>query len=112
MCSIGMLFSPVFSAAFYVLYLLCGLTDMLDGTIARKTNTASTLETKLDMIADFAFVVAALVKLLPVLEIPIWLWIWIIVIGTIKIGNIVSGFVCRRRFVAEHTPMNKITGLR
>lgn len=35
--SIGLLFCPVFSASFYGLYLFCGLTDMVDGTIARKT---------------------------------------------------------------------------
>ena len=40
--SILMLFFPVFSPWFYVMYLLCGLTDMVDGTIARKTNTVST----------------------------------------------------------------------
>ena len=42
-CSILLLFSPAFSAWFYSMYLLCGLTDMVDGTIARKTNTDSNL---------------------------------------------------------------------
>ena len=32
----------VFSLWFYVMYLLCRLTDMVDGTIAGKTNTVST----------------------------------------------------------------------
>ena len=40
--SILMLFFSVFSPWFYVMYLLCGLTDMVDGSIARKTNTVST----------------------------------------------------------------------
>lgn len=35
--SIGLVFCPVFSACFYGVYLFCGLTDMADGTIARKT---------------------------------------------------------------------------
>ena len=35
-CSIGLLFIPVFSPAFYVLYLIAGVSDMVDGTIARK----------------------------------------------------------------------------
>ena len=38
--SILMVFFPPFSARFYTLYLLCGLSDMLDGWVARKTHTA------------------------------------------------------------------------
>ena len=49
LCSILMLFSPAFSVQFYILYLICGLTDMVDGTIARKTNTDSEFGAKLDI---------------------------------------------------------------
>ncbi|MGN0142294.1 MAG: CDP-alcohol phosphatidyltransferase family protein [Roseburia sp.] len=111
LCSILMLFSPALSARFYCMYLFCGLTDMVDGTIARKTNTASKFGARLDSIADFVFVVAALVKLLPVMHIPRWLWLWILVIAIIKIMNVISGLICRKRFMVEHTIMNKITGL-
>ena len=109
--SILMLLFPAFSPWFYVMYLLCGLTDMVDGTIARKTNSVSTFGARLDTAADFIFVSASLVKLLPVMNIPRWLWIWILIIAVIKTANIISGFVCNKRFVSEHTVMNKITGL-
>ncbi len=111
LCSILMLFFPVSSAWFYIIYLLCGLTDMLDGAIARKTNTSSEFGARLDTGADFIFVVVYLVKLLSLMHIPRWLWIWIIVIVIIKIINIISGFICKKRFITEHTIMNKITGL-
>ena len=75
--SILMLFPPAFSAWFYTMYLFCGLTDMVDGTIARKTNTDSKFGARLDSVADFIFVVAALSKLLPAMDIPQWLWIWV-----------------------------------
>ena len=39
LCSILLLFVPTFSPAFYMLYLIAGFTDMIDGTIARKTHT-------------------------------------------------------------------------
>lgn len=110
-CSILLLFSPAFSAWFYSMYLLCGLTDMVDGTIARMTNTASKFGARLDTIADFLFVVAALVKLLPAIHIPRWLWIWILVIAILKMINVISGFLYRKRFVVEHTILNKITGM-
>ncbi len=84
---------------------------MVDGTIARKTNSVSAFGSRLDTIADFIFASAALFKLLPAMNISRWIWIWILIIAVIKITNIISGFVCKKRFVAEHTVMNKITGL-
>ncbi len=39
--SILLAFVPVFSAVFYTVYLTCGLSDMADGMIARKTNNVS-----------------------------------------------------------------------
>lgn len=109
--SIALLFSPAFSPAFYVLYLSAGFTDMIDGTIARKTNTVSDFGSKLDTIADFVFIVASLVKLIPILDILIWIYIWVGVIAIIKIVNIASGFIVQKRLVAVHSVMNKVTGL-
>ena len=111
LCSIAILFCPVFSAAFYSLYIAAGLTDMADGWVARRTNTVSEFGAKLDTIADFVFVVVCIVKLLPILDIPSWLYIWIGVIAFIKIINIVSGYVVQRQFVAVHSVMNKVTGV-
>ena len=51
--SIVLLFCPVFSPVFYMLYLIAGLSDMIDGTIARKTNTVSEFGTRFDTVADF-----------------------------------------------------------
>lgn len=111
LCSIALLFCPTFSVAFYVLYLTAGLSDMIDGWVARKTNTASVFGAKLDTIADIIFVIACLVKLLPVMEIPVWLYIWIGIIAFIKAINVVSGFVVQKQFVAVHSVMNKVTGV-
>lgn len=111
LCSIVMLFFPAFSPWFYVLYLICGITDMIDGTVARKTDSVSEFGSKLDTAADFIFVVACSIKLLPAIDIPAWLLIWIVLIAVIKIINVVSGFICCMRFVAVHTVMNKVTGL-
>ena len=78
--------------------------------MARKTHTATAFGAKLDTAADILFAAVCLVKLLPVLNIPLWMFIWIGLIALIKIINIVSGFVIRKRFVSVHTPMNKATG--
>lgn len=111
LCSIAILFCPVFSVAFYSLYITAGLTDMIDGWVARKTNTISEFGAKLDTVADFVFVVVCLVTLLPIMDIPTWLYVWIGVIALVKIINIVSGYIIQKEFVAIHSLMNKVTGL-
>ena len=90
--SIVLLFCPVFSPAFSALYIAAGLSDMLDGFVARKTDTVSKLGARLDTMADFVFVVVCLIKLLPILSIPVWLYDWIGIIALIKVVNIISGF--------------------
>ena len=83
-CSIALMFCPVLSPTFYGLYLLAGFTDMVDGTVARKTNTASEFGSRLDTAADFIFAVVCLVRLIPNLELPFWSLIWTAVIAFMK----------------------------
>ena len=109
--SILLLFFPAFSLGFYITYILCGFSDMIDGTIARKTNSISKFGSQLDTIADFVFVLVSLFKLLPAIHIPGWLWMWGGVIAVIKIGNIIWGYVSKKQFISMHTIMNKLTGL-
>lgn len=110
LCGAALLFCPVFSPVFYALYLFAGFTDMIDGTVARKTNTVSEFGAKLDSIADFVFVLSCLIKLIPAMDIPVWLYLWIGIIAAIKIMNVVSGFLRWRQLVVEHSVMNKVTG--
>ena len=109
--SIGLLFCPVFSDSFYVLYLFCGLTDMVDGTIARKMDAASEFGARLDTAADFLFVIASFVKILPVIWIPVWIWGWAAVIAVVKLVNLVWGILVRKQMPSLHTIANKATGL-
>ena len=106
----ALLFCPVFSPAFYAFYISAGLSDMLDGFAARRTNTVSRFGARLDTMADFVLVVVCLFKLLPILSIPAWLYGWIGIIALIKAVNIISGFAVQKRFAAVHSVMNKATG--
>lgn len=108
--SLALLALPAFSPPFFVVYAIAGLTDMLDGPVARRTGTVSQLGGKLDSAADFVLVVVCLVKILPVLVIPAWLWTWIAVIAIVKAVNVVSGFVVCKRLVTPHTMANKAAG--
>ena len=111
LCSIALLFCPVFSPAFYTLYIVAGLSDMIDGTVARKTGTVSKSGSKLDTAADLVLVIVCLIKLIPVLHIPTWLFTWITIVALIKMINIISGYVMYKEFVAVHIVMNKVTGI-
>ncbi|MBE5816419.1 MAG: CDP-alcohol phosphatidyltransferase family protein [Clostridiales bacterium] len=110
LCSICLLPCPVFSITFYSIYLLCGITDMVDGTIARKTKTISKLGARLDTVADIVFVAVCSVKILPLIQLPTWLWVWVAVIAIIKTGNVVWGLICNKKWMSLHTSLNKVTG--
>lgn len=110
LCSVIMLFFSAFSVPFYILYLFCGFSDMVDGTVARKTNSISEFGMQFDSVADFIFWAVSLIKFLPLIHIPMWLWIWITAIAIIKISYSVWGFVCKKKLISLHTLMNKTTG--
>ncbi len=109
--SAALLFFPVFSPAFYVIYISGGLTDILDGIVARKTNTVSSFGEKLDTTADFVFVTVCLIKFIPAVQIPVWLYVWIAIIALIKLISIVSGYIMHNKLVTVHSFMNKFTGV-
>ena len=100
-----------FSAPFYGLYLLCGVTDMADGYIARKTHTQSSFGARLDSIADFVFVASCLIRLLPAITVKPWLWAFLAGILTVRLTNLVWGFVRCKKLCLLHTAANKVTGL-
>ena len=109
-CGFMLLAFSVFSPEFNVFYLLGGITDMLDGMIARKTDTVTDFGSKFDSVADFVFIVICLVKIIPVLKIPTYMLVWIGVIAVIKIINEISGFTTQKKLVAVHSFSNKLTG--
>lgn len=110
-CSILMVLFSVYSTGFLILYLLCGFSDMVDGAVARKTESTSDFGAKFDTVADFIFVVVAFAKFLPIIYIPKLLWVWIVFIAILKICNIIFGFIYKKKLIALHTVMNKTTGV-
>ena len=84
---------------------------MVDGTIARKTNSTSNFGSRFDTVADFVFVAVSLIKILPAIQLPKFLWIWLSVIAIIKFSNIMMGIIYNKKLISLHTIMNKITGI-
>lgn len=108
--AVVLLFLRTFSPGFYIVYIAGGITDMIDGAVARRTGTESKFGAQLDTVADILFAVSALVKIVPALNVPAWLWIWICIIAAIKIASIAYGFVRKKTLVSDHSVLNKVTG--
>ena len=53
--TVGLLLIRPLTLPFYLLYTFCGITDVLDGTIARATNSTSEFGARLDSISDLIF---------------------------------------------------------
>ena len=109
--AICLLFVDPARVAFWVIYGLCGISDMMDGYLARKLHAESKTGAALDSVADLCFVACCAIQLIPVLQIPTWLWIWAVVIVAIKIVNQVSALIACKRFCHPHTKANKLTGI-
>ena len=108
--SISLLFCNIAGWQFWTLYAFCGISDMVDGWMARRFHIESKTGSILDSIADLAFVVCFAIQLLPTLSIPAWLWIWAGIIFIIKIVNQILSLIIIKRFCFPHTIANKLTG--
>ena len=108
--SIILLIPETFSIAFYIIYIYCGISDMLDGFIARKSKNESKIGARLDSVSDIIFVIVAMIKILPILNLTNGIIIWGVAIVFIKIVNVTCSYIYYKKIVLPHTTANKITG--
>lgn len=108
-----LIFLPVFSKSFYIIYIWCGISDVLDGFIARKTKTTSSLGSKLDTVSDLFFYTIMMLKIWDILQrsLPIIIWILIyVILGLRAIYYIYLG-IKYSTLASKHSILNKITGV-
>ncbi len=108
---VPLLFLQPFSVWFFVLYTICGVSDMLDGFLARRLGCASPAGARLDSAADFIFAAVLLFRLLPAMNLPVWLFWWVAGIAFVKLSTLVVGSVRYRQAAFLHTYANKAAGL-
>ena len=60
-----------------ILFLAICCSDLLDGRIARKTNSVSTIGAKLDVFADLVYIIISYITLIYVKVLPIWFFVFI-----------------------------------
>lgn len=108
--TIAMFFMEVFSATFYVVYTLAGISDVLDGAVARATGTSTEFGKKMDSAADLLFYIVMMVRVFPALweVFPIWLWGIIAVYCVLRIVIYVYVAWKHHCFASLHTYLNKL----
>lgn len=105
----SLLFVEPFSGAFYLIYILCGLSDMADGYIARRTGSVSKTGSGLDSAGDLVLVSVCLIKLLPVMDLRAWVFVCAALIAAIRLVSII---VCLKAAIPlPHTWADKAAGL-
>ena len=103
---------PCRSVAFFSVYTVAGLSDALDGWVARKTGTVSEFGARLDSIADICFFGVLMLKLLPTVhnEMPEGIWYGVCAVLAVRVAAYAVGALRYRRFAPLHTWLNKLTG--
>jgi len=101
-----LLFTPL-EWPFMTVYVIAGVSDMLDGPIARKFKVTSEFGAKLDSIADVSLVLVVLFRLMPLIEISTAITIWIFVAIATKFTAAFIGFIKYKQLVILHNYANK-----
>ena len=109
--SILLLLTKTLTLPFIIIYFYCGVSDMVDGYIARKSKNTSKIGERLDSIADIIFVIVSIIKIVPFLNLPNGIILWVIIIVLIKICNVICAYIYYKKLIFPHTIANKITGL-
>lgn len=107
-----MAFLEPLSKEFFAVYTFAGITDILDGFIARITKTVSKFGAKLDSVADLLFYAVMLLKILPSLGkiLPWYIWLAVGIVLLLRLCAYAAAAVKEKQFAAHHTILNKITG--
>ncbi len=110
--TLALLLTKPMSLYFCIIYAITGVTDVLDGFIARKLKLTSDTGAKLDSAADLLFYAVMLLMILPVLwiKLPKAIWIFVALAILLRLGAYITAAIKYHRFAASHSMINKITG--
>lgn len=110
--TVVMAFLAPLTTEFFAVYTFAGITDALDGFIARLTRTMSKFGAKLDSVADLLFYTVMLLKILPSLGeiLPWYIWLAVGLVLALRLIAYIAAGIKEKQFAAHHTILNKITG--
>lgn len=110
--TVALLFTKPMTLWFYIVYAITGITDVLDGFLARKLKITSELGAKLDSIADLLYYSVMGIMIMPVLlkTLPLTLWYGVIAVIVLRLGAYITAAIKFHRFASTHSLLNKLTG--
>ncbi len=111
--TIALLFVEPLTIPYYSLYTFCGVTDVLDGFLARILHVSSRIGSIMDSVADLTFYTVTLLRLANIFfDILPWSF-WLVFVAAVGI-RVASYIVAGRKFhlfASVHTYANKFSGL-
>ena len=107
-----LIFLTPLTLPFFVVYIWCGLSDVLDGFVARKLRIISSFGSKLDSVSDLLFYTVMMLKIWSFLREGLPQYVWILIYTVLGIRFLCYVYVGIRdhRFTSRHTILNKING--
>ncbi|NCB34367.1 MAG: CDP-alcohol phosphatidyltransferase family protein, partial [Erysipelotrichia bacterium] len=108
--AVAMLWAVPFSDLFWMIYICCGMTDIVDGFVAGTFHQESMLGSKLDSIADLVFAASMMIFIAINIAIPDWMWLCILIVALLRLTGYGIGFCRFHTYASLHTYANKITG--
>ena len=108
--SVLLIFIKPLSWIFVVVYISAGISDILDGFLARRFKCTSQRGALLNSIADAIFFVVVIYKIFPLLYINRIIVFFILVIFVMKIISLIVAYIKFHKFGFIHTYMNKLAG--
>ena len=95
---------------FIALYVFCGITDLIDGPIARKLNATSSIGALLDTVGDIVTYMAFAKILLVQKQVPKSIVIWMLGVAVIHLAAGTVSLVKSKKFYVVHSLFGKILG--
>ncbi|MCO5252170.1 MAG: CDP-alcohol phosphatidyltransferase family protein [Candidatus Kapabacteria bacterium] len=108
---LALIFLKPFSIEFLIVHFLCGITDVLDGYIARKFKVETKLGEKLDSMADIFWVVVLGVVLYPYIDVSNDVILCIAAIAILRLISIIIVLFKYQTLGILHTIGIKITAI-
>jgi len=108
----SLIFITPLSLASIIIFLLAGVTDMVDGALARKIKDAhSEIGAELDSLADVFMAVITVFFIVPTMD--IWPRFWYVILAALgfKLLSAIPGIIKHRKVFFLHTLSNKVLAL-
>ena len=98
------------NGGFIAIYIICGITDLVDGRVARKLGTTSALGAALDTVGDIVTYMALVKILIMQKMIPFWIVMWMLGVAAIHLIAGIVSLVKVKKFFIVHSLFGKILG--